>query len=540
MLFPPILPIPASKIPIVELQPASAAFVRYVSAAKWAGCEAEQIKQFVRLGIVLQPRQLEASAAARSCDEEFGPNEIGYGGARGGGKSHWAVAQLTDDCLRYRGLKCLLLRKVGKSNKENFGDLIRRILKKKRVSYRYRQHEGLLTFANGSRIILGHFQNESDIDAYLGIEYDVIAVEEATTLTLSKYTSIRTCCRTSLPNWRPRMYSTTNPGGLGHAWYKARFIDPFKRGEQTTTYFVPATVSDNRFVNKEYAAVLDSLIGWQKEAWRNGNWEIAAGAFFTNFRPEIDGKPHHVLPAATFTLSKGWSFWASLDHGRRHYTACYLFAKDGDGNLFVVDEHCERQWLPKRHAAAIKAMLSRHGLTLADLDHFVAGGDVFNSSGLAAGLSVSEQYEAEGITFTEADDDRINGASEMFNRFGDSEATDAQGNPAPIAPTLFVLDRCRRLIECLPVLQHNPKRPEDVLKVDTDEEGNGGDDPYDSCRYGVMADYSRTALTSAPIRVSLPHASSSTQSAETGSMSKTASGSIAVPSDQSGSRRRMF
>jgi hypothetical protein len=45
------------------------------------------------------------------------------------------------------------------------------------------------------------------------------------------------------------------------------------------------------------------------------------------------------------------------------------------------------------------------------------------------------------------------------------------GDPeAGIAPTLFIYERCR-LIECLPALQHDPNHPEDVLKVDTDEEG---------------------------------------------------------------------
>ena len=36
-----------------------------------------------------------------------------------------------------------------------------------------------------------------------------------------------------------------------------------------------------------------------------------------------------------------------------------------------------------------------------------------------------------------------------------------------------------RLAECLPSLQHDPNRPEDVLKVDADEDGVGGDDAAD-------------------------------------------------------------
>ena len=56
---------------------------------------------------------------------------------------------------------------------------------------------------------------------------------------------------------------------------------------------------------------------------------------------------------------------------------------------------------------------------------------------------------------------------------------------AGITSTLFVHKRCGRLIETLPALQHDPNRPEDVLKVDADEEGIGGDDAADALRYLV-------------------------------------------------------
>jgi hypothetical protein len=60
----------------------------YIERGLGAGCPPEQIQNFVRAGVVLQPRQLAASAAARLCDAPGGPTAIGYGGSRGGGKSH--------------------------------------------------------------------------------------------------------------------------------------------------------------------------------------------------------------------------------------------------------------------------------------------------------------------------------------------------------------------------------------------------------------------------------------------------------------------
>jgi hypothetical protein len=54
-----------------------------------------------------------------------------------------------------------------------------------------------------------------------------------------------------------------------------------------------------------------------------------------------------------------------------------------------------------------------------------------------------------------------------------------------VKPTLFFHKRCGRLLETLPTLQHDPNRPEDVLKVDADEDGVGGDDAADALRYLV-------------------------------------------------------
>ncbi len=132
------------------------------------------------------------------------------------------------------------------------------------------------------------------------------------------------------------------------------------------------------------------------------------------------------------------------------------------------------------HAAGIKAMLGRHQigdrkLELSDLRRFVAGADVFSRQG--DGLTVAQQYARHGITLTPASMDRLNGWAAVQQGLGDAENG--------IRPTLFIHSRCRRIIETLPALQHDPNRPEDVLKVDADEDGVGGDDAADALRYMV-------------------------------------------------------
>ncbi len=52
-------------------------------------------------------------------------------------------------------------------------------------------------------------------------------------------------------------------------------------------------------------------------------------------------------------------------------------------------------------------------------------------------------------------------------------------------------------METLPAMQHDPNRPEDVLKVDADEHGVGGDDAADALRY-LVATRSRTVAERQP------------------------------------------
>jgi phage terminase large subunit len=446
----------------------------FLMSAKLAGCPADQVKNLLLARIYLQDRQLAASAAARLCDVGDGPTAIGFGGAMGGGKTHWMYAQVgADDCQRQAGIKCLLLRKVGKSNAEQFDDMRQKLYSK--LPHEYSAYRGLLTFKNGSKIIVGHFQNESDVDAYLGLEYDLIAIEEATTLTEGKFTMVETRCRTSKANWRPRMYLNCNPGGVGHGWFKRKMIEPYVKKSEKETRFIPANVSDNTYNNPEYRKILERLSGWQKRAWLNGDWDLAAGQFFNTFSRDV-----HVID--DFDLGRAKSWKASFDYGYTHFTEFLLGAYDSDGNLFIVDEHAARKWLPERHAAAIKAMITRHGVQ-DQLAGIVAGSDVFSRQ--SDGSTIAQEYHRHGVTLQAANMDRINGWAAVASALGDIQAGQA--------PKLFIHRRCARLIECLPALQHDPNRPEDVDKWDCDDDGNGGDDPADALRY-LVATKNRTVI----------------------------------------------
>lgn len=453
-----------------------------LALAAEVGCDPGQIERFLRAGYFPQFKQMIFHTAARLADEPGGPDRVAMGGTRGTAKSHAIIAQVgMDDCQRFPGLKVLYLRNIGKAAAEQFEDLIAKLFSL--VPHAYKNSRGLLNFPNSSRIILGGFKDESEIDNYLGIEYDLIVIEDGTTLSASKRTAIRGSLRTSKPGWRPRLYESANPGGIGHADFKQTYVDPWLKRQEDDTRFIHTVMGDNVYIDPGYARYLDSLTGWLRRAWRDGDFSIAAGQFFTAFDPEL-----HLFDYSTFTRQADWPVWASMDYGFAHWNMVHLFTQDGDGNRYVMDEYAMRRALIPTIADGIKAMLARNGLTLAHLRHFVAGTDVFATK-LARKAdepqTIAEEYAGYGINFEPAQTDRISGAAKILTYLGNPE----QELPA----RLFISTRCHKLIETLPSMQHDPRRMEDVLKVDCNSEtGEGGDDPYDSFRYGLQVEFSKS------------------------------------------------
>jgi phage terminase large subunit len=437
------------------------------------GLAIDQQERFLKAGVLLQDKQMLFAAACRECDKPDGPTAVGYGGGRGSSKSHGVFAQMAvDDCQRVPGLKCLYLRKIGKTNREQFDDIRRKVLSK--VKHNYAEQKGLLTIeGTGSQIRIGHFKDEKDIDAYLGVEYDLMVIEEATQLSFSKWKNILSCLRTSKTNWRPRVYCPTNPGGIGHGWYKQVFVIPYRNKCERETRYIQTTVHDNKYVNKEYLAYLESLVGWQRESWLNGSWDIAAGQFFTTFR--ASGKDCHVVDSYDVTKAVKWV--CGFDYGWSHWSVFTSGYIDDSDRMFIVDASAGRHKTPQENAQGYFSMLARHRLHPYIVDRVSAGPDVFSRE--SDGTTIADQYRGLGINLECGKIDRINGWSEIIRRFGDPDNG--------IKPTLFIHRRCDKLIDQIPLMMHNPNKPEDLEKVDVDEEGNGGDDWVDSLRMLVAS-----------------------------------------------------
>ena len=462
-------------------------------AGKAAGCPRDQIENFIKAGVFLQIKQLQFAALARQCDLPNGAKDIMMGGGRGSAKTHGILAQIfCDDCQRMPGLKVLVLRKVGRSNREQIADFRKKLLGL--LPHNYREQASTITFPNGSLVILGNFKDERDIDKYLGLEYDLIHIVESNQLTPTKKMNILSCLRTNKTDWRPRCYEDTNPGGIGHFHNKQLFIEPWKLGKETETRYIHCTVDDNKFVDADYKKYLEKLSGWQREAWLNGSWEFMAGAYFTNFRDDL-----HIYPnkEVNFISNQAKRWFASFDYGFQHCSACILFAQDAQDNIYVVDEYQDNEKTPSDHAERIKAMLRKYQLEPYDLDSIVAGHDCFFRK--EEGNTIAQTYEENGLSFSMAENTRVNGWQRILDGFG---------NPAAgVKPKIFINRICIHLIAQIKMAQLSEKIPGDVQKFDAPQSDSEvfaddtqeGDDCLDAFRYGIFSNTGRGMKFALPV-----------------------------------------
>ena len=227
--------------------------------------------------IFWKPHPRQAEALKRT---EF---EILFGGSRGGGKSEAGIIWLIEPrYVNHSEYRALVIRR----NAEDLRDWIDRA---KRM---YIPVGGVVVgnppeirFPSGAIIRTGHLKDEDAFNKYLGHEYQKILIEELTQIPREQdYLKLLGSCRSTIPELKPQVFSTTNPGGVGHLWCKVRFIDVAKEGEPfvdpitgRTRIFIPAKATDNPTLvdnNPDYLTWLDGLPDGLREAWRDGSWEI--------------------------------------------------------------------------------------------------------------------------------------------------------------------------------------------------------------------------------------------------------------------------
>lgn len=153
--------------------------------------------------------------------------------------------------LRYPGSKQLILRRTFAELDKSLIRVSLSLFPREIYTFNSSSHTG--KFKNGSLIDFGYCATENDVYQYQSAEYDVIRFDELTHFTEGQY--IYLISRVRGANCYPKQIkSSTNPGGVGHGWVKARFVDGGERGKSfigedgMQRIFIPSLLDDNKFL----------------------------------------------------------------------------------------------------------------------------------------------------------------------------------------------------------------------------------------------------------------------------------------------------
>jgi len=393
-----------------------------------------------------------------------------FGGAAGPGKSMALLMEGVSQANDHAGSNTLLLRRTFPELEKSLLLYFRRHVPPE-LYRQYNEAKRQVTWWNGSVTQFGFSRSEHDIYQYQGGEFLFIGVDELTQFTLGQWTFLTSRNRYSGSGATPCMAGATNPGGVGHVWVKALWIE--RRAapgmERADEYdprdydYIPALIDDNPVYrhDENYRRTLEALPNHLRRAFLLGDWNIFAGQYFDIFDLRLNtARAEELAPVcATPWLPR----WISIDWGFEHPAAVYWHVQDGP-HTYTYREYVAQRLSPRTLAHEI-AERSRGE----KIEAVYLGPDAFAQR--TDDHSIADQL---GAVFAQqglprpapADNDRIGGWMLLYQLLE--------------AGQWVIADNCRRLVEVLPTLVRDVHNVEDIAKGD-------GDDAADAARYGLKS-----------------------------------------------------
>jgi hypothetical protein len=412
--------------------------------------------------------------------------EVFFGGARGGGKTDAVLGEWANHAGQY-GADA-----IGLMVRRQRTELIETIERSKQIylplGAKFGEQDKMWKFPNGARLRFAYLERDADAESYQGHSYTRVYIEEIGNFPRPEPILKLMATLRSGAGVPVGFRATGNPGGPGHQWVRARYIDPAPQGftlvrdEESglQRVYIPSRVSDNRYLDDEYVSRLKASgsVALVK-AWLEGDWSIVDGAFFDCWSTDKHVLRPVQLPdywyrfrsmdwGSASPFSVGW--WAVATDDWAHpdgpvlprgalirYREWYGASKPGVGLKLTAEQVAE----------GIKARETEKNLD------GVLDPSAFKQDG---GPSLAERMSTAGVYFSPADNSRIprsgatGGWDQMRSRFvGDG-----------VRPMIYCFSTCTDSIRTIPLLQHDKDRPEDL---DTNMEDHAADD----WRYACMS-----------------------------------------------------
>lgn len=207
--------------------------------------------------------------------------EAMFGGAAAGGKSEaLLIGALLD--VDKPGYNALLLRRTFRDLNQPEAIMHRAIGWLRGTDAVWNAQDKRFTFPrSGATLTFGYLDNERDLDQYQSAEYQYIGFDELTHFPERWYLYLFSRLRKKTGvDIKLRMRAATNPGGIGHAWVKARFVVEATR----KAVFIPAKLADNPHADAEsYRESLSKLDKVTRSQLEDGCWDVDASRLVYSF-----------------------------------------------------------------------------------------------------------------------------------------------------------------------------------------------------------------------------------------------------------------
>ena len=205
--------------------------------------------------------------------------ELLYGGAAGGGKSYLLCCYAIITSLQYPGVRGLIGRSkldaLKKTTLNTFFDVCSQWGIKSGEHYTYNAQSNIITFYNGSEIILKDlflYPSDANFDSLGSLELTYACIDEANQITEKAKNVLSSRLRYKLDEYGliPKLYMSCNPAkGWVYGMYKESRDNTLPQHKK----FIQALVTDNKHISKHYTAQLNKLDEISKARLLRGDWE---------------------------------------------------------------------------------------------------------------------------------------------------------------------------------------------------------------------------------------------------------------------------
>jgi hypothetical protein len=424
-----------------------------------------------------------------------------FGGSRGGGKTFAIfIDWLTHSNIYARDARGIVFRRTLielddfiESAKDIFGA----------AGHEWKESKKSFIAPNGAVFRCRYLENDNEASLYQGHQYTRVYVEEIGNFPNEAPIKKILACLRSAKGVPCQFKATANPGGAGHTWVKARYIDPAPPmtpfsddGGKTYRLYIPAKLTDNPHLMENDPGYIDMIkqAGDAElvRAWLDGDWDVVVGQYFKEW-----SRARHVIP--TVALPSTWTVrYRAMDWGSARPFAVYWFAvADGSalpgikrtiprGALVVYRELYGWNGTPnvgcRETAGQVGRRIAIAEAEDSDIIRDNGGLNKIDPSTFATngGPSIAETMAREaGIWWTRADNRRVaqigalGGWDQVRARLRGEEEDGS-------VPMIYFMDCCIHAIRTIPTLPRDSNKLDDI---DTDTE----DHAADAIRYGCMA-----------------------------------------------------